>query len=143
LVYGQKRRRCFIDNGIWPSTNTECEIERIVVNTYEKTSENNTIRYTDKEIDLVQELRVDGNYFIYFQNCPVVIRLNGSDYLAVLDQRQVKWNRKFMKAGTAKKKADTLLSVSQFATVKQMKCLVWKRGNLLSFLIVSILIHSV
>jgi hypothetical protein len=78
--YWSEKKKCFIDNGIWPSTNTECEIERIVVVLTKKLQKIITIRYTDKEIDLARA-RVDRNYFIYFQNCPVVIRLNGSDYL--------------------------------------------------------------
>ena len=116
LVYGQKEDAVFEDNGIiiqqirnvkfkglsWWFTRKK--LERIINQLYE-----------NKAIDLVEAPDWTGiTSFIQPQNCPIVIRLNGSDtYFCHLDNRPVKWFNKFHER-RALQKADGLLSVSQF-----------------------------
>lgn len=116
LVYGQKEEGVFDDNGIciqqiknvkfkglsWYLTRKK--LEKIIDGLFES-----------KEIDLVEAPDWTGiTSFISPKKCPIIIRLNGSDtYFCQLDQRPVKWNNKFHEK-RALKKADGLLSVSQF-----------------------------
>lgn len=115
LVYGQKEEAVFDDNGIciqqiqnvklkglsWFLTRKK--LQRII----------NTL-YQDKEIDLVEAPDWTGITSFIDANCPIVIRLNGSDtYFCHLDQRPVKWKNKFHEK-RALQKADALLAVSQF-----------------------------
>ena len=116
LVYGQKEEGVFDDNGItiqqirnvkfkglsWWLTRKK--LERLI----------NTL-YNNKEIDLVEAPDWTGiTSFIKPKKCPIVIRLNGSDtYFCHLDNRPVKWINKYHER-SALKKADALLSVSQF-----------------------------
>ena len=116
LVYGQKEEGIFDDNGVtiqqilnvklkglsWWLTRKK--IERLI----------NTL-YDRKEIDLVEAPDWTGiTSFIRPKNCPIVIRLHGSDtYFCHLDNRPVKWINKFHER-SALQNADGLLSVSQF-----------------------------
>lgn len=116
LVYGQKEEGVSEDNGViirqiknvkfkglsWWLTRKK--LERIINQLYD-----------DKEIDLVEAPDWTGiTSFIQPRKCPVVIRLNGSDtYFCHIDKRQLKWINKFHER-RALKKADGLLSVSQF-----------------------------
>jgi glycosyltransferase involved in cell wall biosynthesis len=119
LVYGQKEEGVFDDNGIciqqirnvklkglsWYLTRKK--IQRII----------NTLHY-QKEIDLVEAADWTGITSFIDAKCPIIIRLNGSDtYFCHLDNRSVKWNNKFHEK-RALKKADALLSVSQFTADK-------------------------
>ena len=120
LVYGQKEDEIFNDNGIiiqqiknikfkglsWFLTRKK--IERII----------NQL-YFNKKIDLVEAPDWTGiSSFIKPKFCPLIIRLNGSDtYFCHLDNRPVKWINKFHEK-RALKKADALLSVSQFTADK-------------------------
>jgi starch synthase len=71
--------------------------------------------YTQKQIDIVEAVDWCGmTSFIQPKNCPIVIRLNGSDtYFCHLDNRPVKWINKFHEK-RALKYADGYISVSQF-----------------------------
>jgi glycosyltransferase involved in cell wall biosynthesis len=116
LVYGQKEDGVFDDNGIliqqirnvkfkglsWFLTRKK--LERII----------NQL-YNDQQIDIVEAPDWTGiTSFIQPKNCPVVIRLNGSDtYFCHLDHRRVKWMNRFHEC-RALQQADGLLSVSQF-----------------------------
>jgi glycosyltransferase involved in cell wall biosynthesis len=116
LVYGQKEDAFFYDNGIhiqqiknvkfkglsWFLTRKK--IERII----------NEL-YSNKEIDLIEAPDWTGiTSFIKPNKCPIIIRLHGSDtYFCHLDNRHVKWVNKFHEK-RAIKKANGLLSVSQF-----------------------------
>ena len=116
LVYGQKEEGVFGDNGIvvqqiknvkfkglsWWLTRKK--LERII----------NEL-YANKAIDLVEAPDWTGiTSFIQPKNCPIVIRLNGSDtYFCHLDDRPVKWINKFHER-RALEKADGLISVSRF-----------------------------
>lgn len=120
LVYGQNEDNVFDDQGIiiqkiknikfkglsWLLTRKK--IERII----------NQL-YSNKEIDLVEAPDWTGiTSFIQPQKCPLIIRLHGSDtYFCDLDNRSVKWINKFHEK-RALKKADGLLSVSQFTAEK-------------------------
>jgi len=123
LVYGQKVEGIFDDNGIciqqirnlkikglsWFFTRKK--IEKIINNLYRL-----------KEIDVVEAPDWTGiSSFIKPKQCPIVIRLNGSDtYFCDLDKRAVKWKNKFHEK-RALQNADALLSVSQFTADKTNK----------------------
>lgn len=116
LVYGQKEDNCFEDSSIvvqqiqnikfkglsWYLTRKK--IERIIDKLY-----------FEKAIDLVEAPDWTGiTSFIKPKQCPVVIRLHGSDtYFCHLDNRPVKWLNKFHEK-RALKNANGLISVSQF-----------------------------
>ena len=120
LVYGQKEDNVFDDNGViiqqiknikfkglsWFLTRKK--IERII----------NEL-HSNNDIDLVEAPDWTGiTSFIKPKSCPLIIRLNGSDtYFCHLDNRPVKWINKFHEK-RALKKADRLLSVSQFTADK-------------------------
>ncbi|KDN56043.1 glycosyltransferase family 4 protein [Flavobacterium seoulense] len=120
LVYAQKEEAVFDDDGViiqqiqnikfkgisWYLTRKK--IERLI----------NQL-YNEKKIDLVEAPDWTGiTSFIQPKDCPVIIRLNGSDtYFCDLDQRSVKWKNKFHEK-RALQKADALLSVSQFTADK-------------------------
>ncbi len=116
LVYGQTADGVFEDNGIvvqqiknvklkglsWWLTRKK--LERII----------NEL-YANQEIDLVEAPDWTGiTSFIKPKQCPVVIKLHGSDtYFCHLDRRPVKWINKFHEK-RALQNADGLISVSQF-----------------------------
>jgi len=120
LVYGQKEDAFFDDKGIFVQQikNTKFKglswwltrkkLERIIDQLY-----------FNKEIDLVEATDWTGiSSFIKPKNCPLIIRLNGSDtYFCHLDNRPVKWINKFHEK-RALQKADKLISVSQFTADK-------------------------
>lgn len=116
LVYGQKEDAFFDDNGVFIQQIknvkfkglswflTRKKLERIINDLYK-----------NKEIDLVEAPDWTGiTSFIKPKECPLIIRLNGSDtYFCHLDNRPVKWINKFHEK-RALQKANRLLSVSQF-----------------------------
>jgi glycosyltransferase involved in cell wall biosynthesis len=116
LVYGQKEEGVFDDNGICIQQIRNVKFKGLSWYLTRKKLQKiiNTL-HQQKEIDLVEAPDWTGiTSFISPKKCPVVIRLNGSDtYFCHLDQRPVKWNNKFHEK-RALKKADALLSVSQF-----------------------------
>ncbi|MFV8368155.1 glycosyltransferase family 4 protein [Flavobacterium sp. LB2R40] len=116
LVYAQKEEGIFFDNGICIQQIKNIKLKGLSWYFTRKKLEHiiNTL-YLDKEIDVVEAPDWTGiTSFISPKKCPVVIRLNGSDtYFCHLDQRPVKWVNLFHEK-RALKKADGLLSVSQF-----------------------------
>jgi len=116
LVYGQKEDAFFDDNGVFIQQIknvkfkglswflTRKKLERIINDLYK-----------NREIDLVEAPDWTGiTSFIKPKECPLIIRLNGSDtYFCHLDNRPVKWINKFHEK-RALQKANRLLSVSQF-----------------------------
>lgn len=120
LVYDQKEDNIFDDNGVfiqqiknikfkglsWLLTRKKIEI---IINKL----------YSNNEIDLVEAPDWTGiSSFIQPKLCPLIIRLNGSDtYFCHFDDRPVKWINKFHEK-RALKKANGLLSVSQFTADK-------------------------
>ncbi|MFE3846706.1 glycosyltransferase family 4 protein [Flavobacterium sp. LB3P45] len=115
LVYGQNQEGVFDDNGICIQQIRNVKFKGLSWYLTRKKLQKiiNTL-YHDKEIDLVEAPDWTGITSFINATCPVVIRLNGSDtYFCHLDQRPVKWKNKFHEK-RALKKADGLLSVSQF-----------------------------
>lgn len=116
LVYGQKDESVFEDNGIIVQQIRNVKFKGLSWFLTRKKLENTINQlYTSRQIDLVEAPDWTGiTSFIQPKKCPIVIRLNGSDtYFCHLDNRLVKWNNKFHEK-RALKKADALLSVSQF-----------------------------
>jgi glycosyltransferase involved in cell wall biosynthesis len=120
LVYGQKQEGVFDDNGICIQQIRNVKFKGLSWYLTRKKLQKiiNTL-YQQKEIDLVEAADWTGiTSFISPRKCPIVIRLHGSDtYFCHLDQRPVKWKNKFHEK-RALKKADALLSVSQFTADK-------------------------
>jgi glycosyltransferase involved in cell wall biosynthesis len=120
LVYGQKEDAVFEDEGI-----TIQQIRNVKVKglswyfTRKKIEKIINQLYSKKKIDLVEAPDWTGiTSFIKPKKCPIVIKLHGSDtYFCHLDNRPVKWKNKFHEK-RALKKANALLSVSQFTADK-------------------------
>lgn len=115
LIYGQQKDDFFQENGInyYCIKNikfkglsrflTQKKIEKLI----------NTLVLENK-IDIIEAPDWTGITSFIQPNCPVVIRLNGSDtYFCHLDNRPVKWLNKFHEK-RALQKANALISVSQF-----------------------------
>jgi glycosyltransferase involved in cell wall biosynthesis len=116
LVYAQKEDALFDDNGVLVQQIKNIKFKGLSWWLTRKKLENIIDKlYSDKEIDLVEVPDWTGiSSFIKPKSCPLIIRLNGSDtYFCHLDNRSVKWVNKFHEK-RALKKADALLSVSQF-----------------------------
>jgi len=115
LVYGKKEEGVFDDNGICIQQIRNVKLKGLSWYLTRKKLQKiiNTL-YHDKEIDLVEAPDWTGITSFINANCPIVIRLNGSDtYFCHLDQRPVKWYNKLHEK-RALQKADALLSVSKF-----------------------------
>ena len=120
LVYGQKEDALFEDNGIVIQQIKNIKFKGLSwLLTRKKIEKIINKLYINQEIDLVEAPDWTGiTSFIRPVNCPVVIRLHGSDtYFCHLDNRKVKWLNKFHEK-RALQKADSLLSVSQFTADK-------------------------
>ena len=115
LVYGQKEDEVFEENDIsyykirniklkgFSRLLTQKKIERLINNLVE-----------NHQLDIVEAPDWTGITSRIKPNCPVVIRLNGSDtYFCHLDKRPVKFLNKFHEK-RALQNADALLSVSQY-----------------------------
>lgn len=115
LIYGQDKDEIFEENGIvyyriknkivkgFSTYFTQKKIQNVVNNLYK-----------NKQIDVLEVPDWTGNSAFINAKCPVVMRLNGSDtYFCHLDNRPVKWKNKFLEK-RAFKKADKIISVSQF-----------------------------
>jgi glycosyltransferase involved in cell wall biosynthesis len=116
LVYGQKEETFFDDNGVIVQQIKNVKVKGLSwYLTRKKLQKIINHLYEEQHIDIVEAADWTGiTSFIQPKQCPVVIRLNGSDtYFCHLDQRPVKWQNRFHEK-RALKKADGLLSVSQF-----------------------------
>lgn len=116
LVYGQNQEGIFDDNGICIQQIRNVKLKGLSwYLTRKKLQEIIDTLHQQKEIDLVEVPDWTGiTSFISPKKCPIVIRLHGSDtYFCHLDNRPVKRNNKFHEK-RALKKADALVSVSQF-----------------------------
>ena len=116
LVYGQKEDAVFDDNGILIQQIKNVKLKGLSWFLTRKKIEKAINRlYSEKKIDLIEAPDWTGiTSFIKPDKCPIIIRLHGSDtYFCHLDNRPVKWINKFHEK-RALKKADALLSVSQF-----------------------------
>lgn len=115
LVYGQKEDESFIENGIFfyriknvklkgfSRLFTQKKIQKLI---------NKLVR--ENKIELLEAPDWTGITSNIKPNCPVVIRLNGSDtYFCHLDNRPVKFLNKFREK-RALQNADALISVSKY-----------------------------
>lgn len=115
LVYGQNQDEVFKDNGV-----TFYKIKNIKWKGFSRFLTQNKIQklinrlVKENKIDILEAPDWTGITSFINLECPIVIRLNGSDtYFCHLDNRPVKWiNRFHEKRGL--QNADALLSVSQY-----------------------------
>jgi glycosyltransferase involved in cell wall biosynthesis len=115
LIYGQKADAVWEENGIVFETLQNIKFKGLSwYLTRKKIEKRINQLYSEKKVDLVEAPDWTGITSFIQPNCPIFIRMNGSDtYFCQLDGRQVKfWNRFHEKR--ALKKANGLLSVSQF-----------------------------
>ena len=115
LVYGQNEDEVFIENGI-----SFYRIKNVKLKGFARLLTQNKIQklinklVRENKIELLEAPDWTGITSNIKPNCPVVIRLNGSDtYFCHLDNRPVKFFNKFREK-RALKNADALLSVSQY-----------------------------
>ena len=115
LVYQQKEDAIFEENGI-----TIYQIKNIKVKglslilTQKKVQRLINKLYVEKKLEIVEAPDWTGFTAFVKPQCPLIIRLNGSDtYFCHLDKRSVKPKNKFLEK-RALKKADGIISVSQF-----------------------------
>ncbi|MEK8180219.1 glycosyltransferase family 4 protein [Flavobacterium buctense] len=115
LVYGQKEDEVFTENTIhyYRIKNVKLKgFSRLLTQKKIQKLINSLVK--NKALDIVEAPDWTGITSEIKPNCPVVIRLNGSDtYFCHLDQRPVKTLNKFRER-KALQNADTLLSVSQY-----------------------------
>jgi glycosyltransferase involved in cell wall biosynthesis len=115
LVYGQKEDEIFTENNIhyYRIKNVKLKgFSRLLTQKKIQNLINSLIR--NNSLDIVEAPDWTGITSEIKPNCPVVIRLNGSDtYFCHLDQRPVKTLNKFREK-KALQNADALLSVSQY-----------------------------
>jgi glycosyltransferase involved in cell wall biosynthesis len=115
LVYGQKEDEIFTENNIhyYRIKNVKLKgFSRLLTQKKIQKLINSLIR--NNSLDIVEAPDWTGITSEIKPNCPVVIRLNGSDtYFCHLDQRPVKTLNKFREK-KALQNADALLSVSQY-----------------------------
>lgn len=115
LVYGQDEDAIFEDNNI-----TFYRIKNVIVKglstyfTQKKIQKIVNSLYENNKIEILEVPDWTGSSAFIDTECPIVMRLNGSDtYFCHLDKRPVKWKNKFLEK-RAFKKADKIISVSQF-----------------------------
>jgi glycosyltransferase involved in cell wall biosynthesis len=115
LVYGQKEEQCFEDDGIQVQQIKNIKFKGLSWFLTRKKIEKIINRLHSKgEIDLVEAPDWTGISSFIRPNCPLIVRLNGSDtYFCHLDKRPVKWINKFHEK-RALQNADGYLSVSKF-----------------------------
>jgi glycosyltransferase involved in cell wall biosynthesis len=116
LVYGQQQEEIFEDNGVKIQRIMNIKVKGLSwFFTRKKLEKIINQLYDSNQVDIIEVPDWTGiSSFIQPKECPVVIRLHGSDtYFCHLDNRPVKWNNKFHEK-RALKKADGLLTVSQF-----------------------------
>ncbi|WP_333600065.1 glycosyltransferase family 4 protein [Flavobacterium sp.] len=115
LIYGQKEDSSFIENGI-----SFYQIKNLKIKGFSRFFTQKKIQklvnslVKNNQVDILEAPDWTGFTSNIKPNCPVVIRLNGSDtYFCHLDQRPVKFWNKFHEK-KALQNADALLSVSQY-----------------------------
>lgn len=115
LVYGQDEDTIFEDNNI-----TFYRIKNVIVKgfstyfTQKKIQKIVNSLYENNKIEILEVPDWTGSSAFIDTKCPIAMRLNGSDtYFCHLDKRPVKWKNKFLEK-RAFKKADKIISVSQF-----------------------------
>jgi glycosyltransferase involved in cell wall biosynthesis len=119
LVYGQKQEGVFDDEGICVQQIKNVKVKGLSwLFTRKKIEKIINQLVLSNNIDLVEVPDWTGISSFIKANCPIVMRLNGSDtYFCNLDGRPVKWKNKFHEK-KALLNADALISVSQFTADK-------------------------
>ncbi|WP_245569883.1 glycosyltransferase family 4 protein [Flavobacterium soli] len=115
VIYGQKQDEVFEENGIVFYCVKNIKIKGLSWYFTRKKIENliNTL-YSEKKIDLVEAPDWTGITSFIQPKCPIVIRQHGTDtYFCHLDRRNVRYFNRFHEK-RALKKADAVISVSQF-----------------------------
>lgn len=115
LIYGQEVDEVFIENSIAFYRIKNVKVKGIsLFLTQHKVQRLINSLYADNKIDIIEAPDWTGFTSFIQPKCPLVIRLNGSDtYFCHLENRPVKWRNKFLES-RAFKKADGIISVSQF-----------------------------
>jgi glycosyltransferase involved in cell wall biosynthesis len=115
LVYGQKAEAVFEDAGVVVQQIKNVKVKGLSwFFTRKKIEKIINKLVLSNDIDLVEVPDWTGISSFIKLNCPIVMRLNGSDtYFCNLDGRPVKWKNKFHEK-KALLNADALISVSQF-----------------------------
>jgi starch synthase len=128
LIYGQKEDEVFIENNI-----TFYRIKNVKVKgislflTQSKVQKQINSLFANNQIDIIEAPDWTGFTSFIQPKCPLVIRLNGSDtYFCHLENRPVKWRNKFLEK-RAFKKANGIISVSQFTGDETNKVFQTKR----------------
>lgn len=115
LVYGQKEDEVFIENGIsyYRIKNTKLKgLSRVLTQKKVQRLINKLVK--ENKVEIVEATDWTGFTSNIKPNCPLVIRLNGSDtYFCHLDNRPVKFLNKYHEK-KAIQNADALLSVSKY-----------------------------
>lgn len=115
IVYAQKEDTFFIENNIsfYLIKNIKFKGFSLFL-TQKKIGKLINKLVADQKIDILEAPEWTGITSFIKPNCPVIIRLHGSDtYFCHLEERPVKWINKFHEK-RALKNADGLISVSQF-----------------------------
>jgi alpha-maltose-1-phosphate synthase len=115
LVYGQKEDAVFEENNITYYSIKNIKLKGFSRYLTQKKIQNLINRLVgENKMDIVEAADWTGITSNIQPNCPVVIRLNGTDtYFCHLDNRNVKYLNKYHEH-KALRKADALLSVSQY-----------------------------
>lgn len=116
LIYGQDQDASFEENGIVIYKIKNIKIKGLSMFLTQKKIQTLINKlFKKKIIDIIEAPDWTGiTAFIKPINCPIVIRLHGSDtYFCNLENRPVKWVNKFLER-RAYKNADGIISVSQF-----------------------------
>ncbi|HMK07213.1 MAG TPA: glycosyltransferase family 4 protein [Flavobacterium sp.] len=115
LIYNQDKDEVFEENGIIFHKIKNVKVKGFSRFFTQKKIENLiNVLVKKQKIDLVEAADWTGITSFIQPNCPIIIRLHGSDtYFCHLDNRPVKWINRFHE-NRALQKATALLSVSQF-----------------------------
>jgi len=116
IVYGQDKDEAFEENGLTiyrVQSIEEGKLKRY--QTQKKIEKLIRSLVKHKKVNVVEAPDWRGATSFISPNCPVVVKLHGSDtYFGHFDQRPVKWRIRFAEK-RALQKADAVVSVSQFA----------------------------
>ncbi len=115
IIYGQPKDEIFQENGITFYCIKNIKVKGLSLLLTQKKVEKliNTLVQENK-IDLIETHDWTGFTAFIKPNCPVIVRLHGSDtYFCHLENRPVKWSNKFLE-NRALHQANGIISVSNF-----------------------------
>ena len=128
LVYQQKEDVIFEENGITVYQIRNIKLKGLsLILTQKKVQRLINKLYIEKRLEIVEATDWTGFTAYVKPQCPLIIRLNGSDtYFCHLDKRPVKPKNKFLEKH-ALNKADGIISVSQFTADVTRKLFILKK----------------